>query len=57
MGWGMRIEFVPDDQLHPRPALEVREPAPEDGIYRFLAAPVEGKGRTALAEDPPPFCC
>jgi len=48
---------VPDDQLHPRPALEVREPAPEDGIYRFLAAPVEGKGRTALAEDPPPFCC
>jgi len=25
-GWGMRIEFVPDDQLHRRPALEVREP-------------------------------
>ena len=24
-GWGMRIEFVPDDQLHRRPALEVRE--------------------------------
>ena len=29
-GWGMRIEFVPDDQLHRRPALEVREPAPEN---------------------------
>ena len=29
-GWGMRIEFVPDDQLHRRPALEVREPDPED---------------------------
>ena len=29
-GWGMRIEFVPDDQLHRRPALEVREPDPEN---------------------------
>lgn len=28
-GWGMRIEFVPDDQLHRRPAHEVREPKPE----------------------------
>jgi hypothetical protein len=30
-GWGMRIEFVPDDQLHRRPTLEVREPDPEGG--------------------------
>ena len=30
-GWGMRIEFVPDDEVHRRPALEVREPEPEDG--------------------------
>jgi hypothetical protein len=29
-GWGMRIEFVPEDQLHRRPALEVREPDPDD---------------------------
>src|SRR5271166_3898245 len=29
-GWGMRIEFVPDDQLHRRPALEVRQPDPEN---------------------------
>ena len=29
-GWGMRIEFVPDDQLHRRPTLEVRQPDPED---------------------------
>jgi len=29
-GWGMRIEFVPDDQLPRRPALEVREPDPEN---------------------------
>jgi hypothetical protein len=29
-GWGMRIEFVPDDQLHRRPALVVREPDPEN---------------------------
>jgi hypothetical protein len=29
-GWGMRIEFVPDDQLHRRSALEVREPDPEN---------------------------
>ncbi len=29
-GWGMRIEFVPEDQLHRRPALEVREPEPEN---------------------------
>jgi len=25
-GWGMRIEFVPEDQTHRRPPLEVREP-------------------------------
>jgi hypothetical protein len=25
-GWGMRIEFVPDDELHKRPRLKVREP-------------------------------
>jgi hypothetical protein len=25
-GWGMRIEFVPEDEVHRRPALEVREP-------------------------------
>ena len=25
-GWGMRIEFVPDDDLHRRPTLEVSEP-------------------------------
>jgi len=31
-GWGMRIEFVPDDQLHRRPALEVREPDPENDL-------------------------
>ena len=29
-GWGMRIEFVPEDELHRRPALEVREPDPEN---------------------------
>jgi hypothetical protein len=29
-GWGMRIEFVPDDALHRRPAREVREPTPEE---------------------------
>ena len=28
-GWGMRIEFVPDDQLHRRPVHEVREPRPD----------------------------
>src|SRR5262249_45073653 len=25
-GWGMRIEFVPDDELHQRPKLKVRDP-------------------------------
>lgn len=29
-GWGMRIEFVPDDEVHRRPTLEVREPDPEN---------------------------
>lgn len=29
-GWGMRIEFVPEDEVHRRPAHEVREPNPED---------------------------
>ena len=28
-GWGMRIEFVPHDEVHRRPAHEVREPEPE----------------------------
>jgi hypothetical protein len=28
-GWGMRIEFGPDDELHRRPTLEVRKPDPE----------------------------
>jgi hypothetical protein len=30
MGWGMRIEFVPEDKLHRRPVHEVREPEPEE---------------------------
>ena len=30
-GWGMRIEIVPDDEVHRRPAHEVREPKPDDG--------------------------
>jgi hypothetical protein len=25
-GWGMRIEFVPDDEMHERPKLRVGEP-------------------------------
>lgn len=29
-GWGMRIEFVPQDEVHRRPAHEVREPEPND---------------------------
>jgi hypothetical protein len=28
-GWGMRVVFVPDDELHDPPAIEVREPDPE----------------------------
>jgi hypothetical protein len=28
-GWGMRIEFVPEDEVHRRPLLEVREPEAE----------------------------
>jgi hypothetical protein len=27
IGWGMRIEFVPEDEMHRRPRLSVREPA------------------------------
>jgi hypothetical protein len=27
VGWGMRITFVPDDELHDEPDIEVREPA------------------------------
>ena len=34
-GWGMRIEFVPDDELHQRPRRRVREPK---------ATPVRGTG-------------
>jgi len=25
-GWGMRIAFVPDDDVHEEPRIEVREP-------------------------------
>ena len=28
-GWGMRIEFVPVEEVHRRPILEVREPEGE----------------------------
>jgi hypothetical protein len=28
-GWGMRIEFVPQEEVHRRPVVEVREPAAE----------------------------
>ena len=29
-GWGMRIEFVPEEEVHRRPAHEVREPKSEE---------------------------
>jgi hypothetical protein len=25
-GWGMRIEFVPQEEVHRRPVVEIREP-------------------------------
>ena len=28
-GWGMRIEFVPADEMHVRPKLKVKEPKPD----------------------------
>jgi hypothetical protein len=28
-GWGMRITFVPDDEVHDEPVVEVREPDPQ----------------------------
>jgi hypothetical protein len=28
-GWGMRIAFVPDDEVHEEPIVEVREPDPK----------------------------
>jgi hypothetical protein len=28
-GWGMRIEFVPEEEIHRRPTLDVREPKSE----------------------------
>ena len=31
-GWGMRIEFVPEDELHRRPVHEVREPKAEGEV-------------------------
>lgn len=29
-GWGMRIEFVPDDELHQRPRIKVKDPGDID---------------------------
>ena len=34
-GWGMRIEFVPDDELHQRPRLMVGEPDAKKGKRSF----------------------
>ena len=34
-GWGMRIEFVPDDELHQRPRLKVSEPDAKMGKRSF----------------------
>lgn len=34
-GWGMRVEFVPDDELHQRPKLKVREPDSKKGPPAF----------------------
>ena len=34
-GWGMRIEFVPDDELHQRPKVKVREPDSTKGSRTF----------------------
>jgi hypothetical protein len=34
-GWGMRIEFVPDDELHQRPRLKVSEPDAKKGKRSF----------------------
>lgn len=34
-GWGMRIEFVPDGELHQRPKVKVREPDSTKGIRTF----------------------
>lgn len=39
-GWGMRIVFVPDDEIDKPPRIEVREPEDEAG-------PSEGNGRPA----------
>lgn len=30
VGWGMRVEFVPEDALHRRPSRQVREPTAEE---------------------------
>jgi hypothetical protein len=34
-GWGMRVEFVPDDELHVRPKVKVREPDSRKGKRSF----------------------
>lgn len=34
-GWGMRIEFVPNDELHERPRLKVRDPDDKKGVRAF----------------------
>jgi hypothetical protein len=38
-GWGMRLEFVPDDELHKRPKLKVREPDPKKARSAFARKP------------------
>jgi hypothetical protein len=34
-GWGMRIEFVPEDELHERPTVKVRDPGPRGELRAF----------------------
>jgi len=52
-GWGMRIVFVPDDEIHLDPAIEVREPD-DDGAERPAPAAVKPAPRPAKPRSPAP---
>lgn len=49
-GWGMRVVFVPDDEMHQEPVVEVREP--DDGHVHQEPPPAKGPKRAAAAAKP-----
>jgi hypothetical protein len=53
-GWGMRIVFVPDDEIHEQPVIEVREPEdPPEQSWPTVTESVPGPDPRSRSRQPP----